>query len=345
MRRIGWAEAAVVNAAHRSARNEVSAGRGCHYWSFVAADLERGVLILGGPTASGKTTFALALAERYEAEIIGADSRQIYRGMPVGTAAPTAEQQARVPHHLIGWLDPYERYSAARFVADAAAAMAAIAARGKRAIVAGGTGFYLRALCGDVGLAAEPDLAIRTRVLREARAHPVQVLHEWLQARDPRRAAGLSAHDPYRILRALEIDLARASSGGPQFSAPVPPTLRAAGVPFVKLGLRAAMPQLAERIAERTAAMLAGGLIDEAERIGSDAVAADAVGYREALAYRAGWLTFDELRAALTRATRRYAKRQLTWFRAEPDLVWIDWGDFAAADAALAAIGWQPSRA
>jgi tRNA dimethylallyltransferase len=298
---------------------------------------------VGGPTASGKTTFAIALAERYGAEIVGADSRQIYRGMPVGTAAPTPAQQARVRHHLVGWLDPYERYSAARFVADAARAIADIHARGKRAMVVGGTGFYLRALSGDIDLADEPDPALRERVAREARLHPVGVLHDWLQSRDPRRAATLSRNDPYRIVRALEIELARASESAPRLR-PALPTLRATGIPFAKLALRVDPAEHDRRIAERTAMMLAGGLIDEAERIGGRAVAADAVGYREALAYRSGWLTLTELESNLTRATRRYAKRQRTWFRAEPDLTWLDAGDGDAAASALERIGWKTDR-
>jgi tRNA dimethylallyltransferase len=299
---------------------------------------------VGGPTASGKTTFALVLAERYGAEIVGADSRQIYRGMPVGTAAPTLAQQARVRHHLVGWLDPYERYSAARYVVDAARAIADIHARGKRAMVVGGTGFYLRALCGDIDLAAEPDPALRERVAREARLHPAGVLHDWLQSRNPRRAATLSRHDPYRIVRALEIELARTGEmGAPRFRSALP-TLRAAGIPFAKLALRVDPIDHTQRIAERTAGMLAGGLIEEAERIGSAAVAADAVGYREALAYRCGWLTFTELESSLTRATRRYAKRQRTWFRAEPDLTWLDSADVDGAASALERIGWTTDR-
>jgi tRNA dimethylallyltransferase len=303
------------------------------------------VLVLGGPTASGKSSFAIALAERYGAEIVGADSRQIYRDMPIGTAAPTAEQRARVAHHLIGFLDPYERFSAARFAGDALASIAAIHARGKRAIVAGGTGFYLRALCGEVDLAAEPDAALRERVRRESHIHPPEVLHAWLRARSPARAALISERDPYRIGRALEVDLARERRGAPVAGAPRRgPSLRAGDIPYVKVGLRVDPAELGARIARRTDAMLAGGLLEEAQRIGASAIAADAVGYREALAYLDGRLTFDELRTVLVRATRRYAKRQLTWFRAEPDLVWLDAGDVAAADAAVSRIGWTPIR-
>src|SRR5579863_9471959 len=116
-----------------------------------------GVLILSGPTASGKTDLAIELAQKFNAEIISADSRQIYRGMPIGTAAPSAEQLGAVPHHLVGFLDPHERYSAARFAHDAIAAILAIASRSKRAIVVGGTGFYVRALTGGVDLAPARD--------------------------------------------------------------------------------------------------------------------------------------------------------------------------------------------
>jgi tRNA dimethylallyltransferase len=310
------------------------------------------VLIVGGPTASGKTAFAIALAQRYGAEIVGADSRQLYRDMRVGTAAPSPAQMARVPHHL---LDPFERYSAARFAAAAVAAIADIHARGKHAIVAGGTGFYLRALCGEVGWAAEPDPALRARMLRETRQHPADVLHAWLVTRDPRRAAAVSPNDPYRIARALEIARASATvpatgsvrddtSGSSLTRATIgPPTLPAAGIPFAKIALRVSPQALTRRIAERTDAMLAGGLLEEAERIGPDAVAADAVGYREARAYLNGWMTFDELRVALARATRRYAKRQMTWFRAEPGVTWIEPDDMDAADAAVVALGWRPS--
>ncbi len=166
-----------------------------------------GVLILTGPTASGKSALALALAERFDAEIVGADSRQIYRGMPIGTAAPSEGDLARVRHHLIGFLDPHERYSAARFVADALAAIDDIHARAKRAIVVGGTGFYIRALAGDVGLSPVRDDALRERLAREARIHPPEALAGWLRALDPQRASAIAPNDPYRVTRALEIAL------------------------------------------------------------------------------------------------------------------------------------------
>ena len=291
-----------------------------------------GVLILAGQTASGKSALALELAERFGAEIVGADSRQIYRGMPIGTAAPSDADRARVPHHLVGFVDPHERYSAARFVADALAAIEDVQARGKRALVVGGTGFYVRALAGDVTLSSVYDPALRERLAREARVHPPDVLGDWLRALAPERAVAIAPNDPYRVARALEIALAergplRHAQALRQDQGDNTPNLRTRGIPFRKLYLEVAPDVLEQRIAQRVDAMLANGLLEEAERVGAGAVAADAVGYREALAYLAGRSTYAELRAQLIRNTRRYAKRQATWFRTEPDLVSLGWPD------------------
>ena len=297
----------------------------------------RGVLILAGATCSGKTALALELAERFGAEIVGADSRQIYRDMPIGTAAPTDPERRRVPHHLVGFLAPHERYSAARFVRDALRSIAAIEACGRRAIVVGGTGFYVRALAGDVALSPAFDPELRARLAREARLHPPDTLHAWLAARDPARAASIAASDRYRVARALEIAIAADASQ--RDDAPAPPSLRAAGAAYVKVVLDVPQATLDVRIAERVDAMLAAGLVDEAERVGESAVAADAVGYREALAYLRGSLTEAELRALLIRNTRRYAKRQRTWFRSEPQTSHVAPG--LVADAAAAALRWS----
>lgn len=280
-----------------------------------------GVLLLAGPTASGKTALALMLAAAFDAEIVGADSRQIYRDMSIGTAAPSADAQARVRHHLIGFLDPHERYSAARFVRDAIAAIDDISARGKRAIVVGGTGFYLRALAGDIVLSAAYDAPLRARLAAEARIHDTAFLAAWLQALEPARAATIDPSDSYRVTRALEIALAARSGSRHPDALAAPQTLRTRNIRYRKAYLEIDTETLERNIAARTDAMLAGGLFDEADRVGSAALAADAVGYRETLAYLAGWSTLAELRVQLARNTRRYAKRQATWFRTEPDLV------------------------
>ena len=280
--------------------------------------MKSGVVILAGPTSSGKTDLAIALAQELGGEIVGADSRQIYRGMPIGTAAPTAAQQQAARHHLVGFLDPRERYSAAGFVRDALAAIAGILARGKQPIVAGGTGFYIRALTGDVALAGARDENLRARLAREALIHPPEVMHAWLVALDPARAVALDPADRYRVARALEVALARRSD-----AAPIDVerrSLRTEGIPYVKAYLDVPIAQLEPRIETRVDRMLEEGLLEEAERLGDAVVAADAVGYPQANAYLRGHATRKELRMHLIRATRRYAKRQETWFRSEPDV-------------------------
>lgn len=294
----------------------------------------RRVLVLAGPTAAGKTELALELAAQFGAEIVGADSRQIYRGMPIGTAAPSDEQRAAIRHHLVAFLDPAERYSAARYAADAVAAVEEIHARGKRAIVVGGTGFYIRALCGEVDLAPQYDGRLRERLAAEARLHDAEFLHGWLAARDPQRAAMLPAGDRYRVLRALEVALAPGTLRGDRPLRSLP----ASGIAVEKFYLQVDEAELDARIVQRTDAMLASGFLEEAERIGAGAVAASAVGYPQALAYLRGWCTYGELRALLVRATRRYAKRQGTWFRSEPHVTRITRERVAAA--AREKLGW-----
>ncbi len=279
-----------------------------------------GVLVLAGATAAGKTDLAIQLARAFGAEIVSADSRQIYRGMPIGTAAPSREQLSAVPHHLVGFLEPGLRYSAARFASEATARIIEIHSRGKRAIVVGGTGFYIRALTGSAELAPQYDEAIRERLAREARIHSSEFLHQWLRQLDPARAGALAANDTYRVARALEIALAPPTS---VLRSAALQTLVTVGIPYYKAFLDTPIEELDARIERRAIAMLDSGLLEEAERIGSGAAAASAVGYPQALAYLAGWCTREELRVALVRATRRYARRQRSWFRREPEIDWI----------------------
>lgn len=293
------------------------------------------VLILAGPTASGKTDAAIALARKFNAEIVGADSRQIYRGMPIGTAAPDAEQRAAIPHHLIDFLDPHERYSAARFASDALAAIAGIRARGRRAIVVGGTGFYIRALVGGVVLAPQHDQGLRDRLAHEARLHEPAFLHAWLALHDRTRAAALDPNDTYRVLRALEVALAETDAVRNDASGA---SLASEGIDFVKVFLDVPLAENDARIEARTDAMLSGGLLEEAERVGAEAVAASAVGYPQALAFLRGWSTHEETRMSLARATRRYARRQRAWFRSEPLTLWVAPSDLERTAREL--LGW-----
>lgn len=253
--------------------------------------------------------------------------------MPVGTAAPTVDERAAVPHHLVEFLDPYERYSAARYAHDAFAAIDAIQARGKRAIVVGGTGFYVRALTGDVALAPQHDPLLRERLAHEARIHDSVFLHEWLALRDPRRAAQLSPGDTYRILRALEVALSEHAAEEPRIVA------ARHDIVFVKYALDVPQATIDTAISRRSAAMLEHGLLEEAQRFGPEAVAASAVGYPQALGYLRGWCTREELLASLNRATRRYARRQRSWLRSEPNVRWIEPAGVLAAAGEIP--GWS----
>lgn len=297
------------------------------------------VLVIAGTTASGKTEIAIELAREFDAEIVGADSRQIYAGMPIGTASPSREQLANVPHHLVGFLDPRQRYSAAQYAQDAIAALNGIRARGKRAIVAGGTGFYIGALIGGVALAPQYDESLRDRLAREAALHPPEFLHEWLERHDAARAAALGKNDTYRILRALEIALA------PNAVLRNEParTLASEGFDHVVVFLDVDWTTIDERIERRTGHMLDVGLIEEAERIGGDAVAASAVGYPQARAYLRGWSTMAEVRSSLVRATKRYARRQRAWFRGEPSTLWRP--PRALRSVVREKLGWSSKRA
>ncbi|HEY1429526.1 MAG TPA: tRNA (adenosine(37)-N6)-dimethylallyltransferase MiaA [Candidatus Tumulicola sp.] len=292
---------------------------------------EGGVLVLAGATASGKTELALDLARRFDAEIVGADSRQIYRDMPIGTAAPAPEALREIAHHCVGFLDPYLRYSAGAFERDALAAIAAIQARGKRAIVVGGTGFYIRALTGGVALARAYDADVRARLVREAAVHASAFLHEWLMLLDARRAAALDPNDTYRILRALEVALSGETLDERNGDDVRPP--------FVKVALDVPLATIDERIEMRTRAMIDRGLLEEAERIGAGAEAASAVGYPQALAFLRGWSSNDEMYVTLVRATKRYARRQLAWFRREPGMEWA--APQALPGIAREKLGWR----
>jgi len=211
---------------------------------------------------------------------------------------------------------------------DATAAILDIHERGKGAIVVGGTGFYVRALTGGIELAAQYDERLRARLAHEAQVHPAEFLHEWLQQRDSKRAAALDLNDTYRVLRALEVALASPEAVQRECELQ---TLVTAKIPFRKLFLDVPLAELDERIERRTASMISSGLLDEAERIGTDAVAATAVGYPQALAYLSGWSTAEELQASLARATRRYARRQRSWFRTESGVKWADRAGVEAA--------------
>jgi len=285
------------------------------------------VLVICGPTASGKSELALGLARRLDGEIVNADSMQVYRGMDIGTAKPSTQQRAEIPHHLIDVADPDHPFSAADFAEAADRAIRDIDSRGKRTIVVGGTGLYIRALLkglvdspGDTGV-------IRQGLRTEARERGNQAMLEELHQVDPELAERIHPNNMVRILRALEV-------------------FRLTGIPLsryqqvhgfsgqryqsLQIGIRVERPLLYSRIDQRVDRMLEQGLLQEVRQLLSagfnpDTKAMRAIGYKEMTAYLAGEYSLNEAIRLIKRNTRHYAKRQLTWFNADRDILWLEY--------------------
>lgn len=275
--------------------------------------------VIAGPTASGKSALALELAEAWGAELVSADSQQVYRHFDLGTAKPTPAEQARVAHHLISVVEPTEAFDAARFQALADAAIADITSRGKRVIVVGGTGLYLRVLLHGVVPAPPVDPALRARLEAQAEAEGNAALHARLSQVDPGTAARLPPADRLRVVRALEL---YEQTGRPPSELFAEHRFAEARYPFTLWVLEPPREALYEAINARAAAMFEQGLLAETgelvRRGFREAAPMRSVGYVQALDVLEGRMTREEGLAAMQQATRKYAKRQLTWFRKEP---------------------------
>jgi tRNA dimethylallyltransferase len=283
------------------------------------------LLVIAGPTAAGKTRLAVEAALRLGAEIVGADSMQIYRGMDIGTATPTAAELRGVPHHLLSCLEPDEACDAARYAAEADRAIADIAARGPRAIVAGGTGLWLRALLRGLHAAPPPDPEIRAGILARAATAGWPALHAELAAADPETAGRLHRNDGARILRALEV-LRQSGEGITVWQRRhgfAKPRYRA-----LLLGVRVAPEELREAIRARVAAMFDAGFVEEVRTLLGRGFAPSlrplqGLGYRRICQHLAGELSLEEARERTASDTWRFSRRQRTWFGGEPGLEWI----------------------
>ncbi|MCL4802078.1 MAG: tRNA (adenosine(37)-N6)-dimethylallyltransferase MiaA [Burkholderiales bacterium] len=281
-----------------------------------------------GPTASGKSQLAMALAGRLPAEIVSVDSAQVYRGMDIGTAKPPAADRRRVPHHLIDIVDPTEAYSAARFRADALPLVAAIAGRGRVPLLVGGTMLYFKALRDGLSALPAADAALRAQIEAEAARRGWPALHAELARVDPASAARIQPSDPQRIQRALEVcrlagrPMSELIRGERSADAPLD-IVWIALVPSDRAVLH-------RRIAERFDAMLAAGLVAELAALRSryalspDLPSMRCVGYRQAWEHLDGRISRDELRDRGIFATRQLAKRQLTWLRSWPGATRLD---------------------
>ena len=282
------------------------------------------ILIICGPTAAGKTAVGIELARRLGGEIVSADSQQVWRGFDLGTAKPSAAERAEVPHHLIDCADPTESFDAARYCALADEAIAGIVARGRQPIVVGGTGMYLRMLIRGICEAPPRDLEFRAEMEGEIAEGGLARLHARLAQIDPSSAAKIKPSDPTRIVRALEI-------------------LHLTGIPASELrsqhafqqdrydarwiGIDLPRAELYARIDARVERMMAAGWLEEAralrERYGDQVQPFTAVGYKELASHLRGEMKLDEAVKRVQQNTRHLAKRQMTWFRAEPGVEWL----------------------
>jgi tRNA dimethylallyltransferase len=282
------------------------------------------IIVVCGPTAAGKTRTAVQLAQRFDGEIVNADSMQVYRYMDIGTAKPTAEERALARHHLVDLVDPDAPFDAACFARLGREAIMDIAARSRVPIVAGGTGLYLKALLYGLAREAHSDPALRRRLMDEVATEGSDALHRRLAAVDPATASRVHPNDAVRIVRALEV---HGLSGRPLSEHHRRHAFGDAPYASFKVGLVVDRETLYTRIEERVEAMLAEGLEAEvrgllARGYGPDLKSMQALGYRHMCAYLGGEVGLDEAVAALKRDTRRFAKRQFTWFRADPEIHW-----------------------
>jgi tRNA dimethylallyltransferase len=279
-----------------------------------------------GPTATGKSALALALAQHFGGEIISCDSTALYRGFDIGTDKPTPDARRGIPHHLIDIADPTDEYTAARYAVDAAAAVRDVDGRGRLALVAGGTGFYYRALTRGLfpGPAAHP--GFRRRLNEIARRRGGTTLHRLLGRVDPDSAVRIQPRDVKRIVRALEVLHLTGRTLSAHFADTKPPLPE---FDVVAIALRLSAARISERVDRRITEQFARGLLDEIRCLRARGVPDTArpfggLVYRQALEHLQGLRDEASTRRLIAQENRRYARRQLTWFRKEPGVVWIE---------------------
>lgn len=286
------------------------------------------ILAIVGPTASGKSALAVAVAERLGTEIVSADSMQFYRGMEIGTAAPTAAELARVRHHFVGFLRPDEEFSAGAYEVAARDVVAGLNGRGKTAVVVGGSGLYVSALIDGLFPGPGKDETVRARLQAEAEEAGVGELYARLESVDPDYARTINPNDLRRIVRALEVfEL----TGRPLSALHREHRESERPIESVQAGLNYAREELYARIDARVDQMLEQGLVEEVKRLTDEGYAAEierlrSLGYREIAAYLRGETSLEESVELMKRNTRRYAKRQLTWFRGDSRVQWLKAG-------------------
>lgn len=289
------------------------------------------ILVIVGPTASGKTRMAVELAQRHNGEVISADSMQIYRTMDIGTAKPTQEEMGGIPHHMIDVADPEEDFSVARYVEMAAQCVDDVLARGKLPIVAGGTGLYIDSLLSGRTFAPfSPDSALRGELERELAEKGGQAMLEALAQVDPEAAQRLHPNDHKRIVRALEVyrSTGKTITQHNRETQAIPPRYDALTIGLAFQDRQAMWRRIDQRVDE----MVAAGLEDEVRRLLTSGIspkctAMQAIGYKEFTQALSGEMTWQEAADVVKLRSRQYAKRQLTWFGRNPNTRWVRWDD------------------
>jgi len=296
------------------------------------------ILVITGPTATGKTALGVELAKRFGGEVISADSMQLYRGMDIGTATPTMEERQGVPHHMFDVAEPWEDFSVSRYVEMAAECVEDVRARGKLPILVGGTGLYIDSLLSGRSFAEKGDGALREKLNGEYDALGGEEMLKRLSAFDPERAAKLHPSDKRRIVRAMEI-YALTGKTITEHDA------ETRALPPRYTSLRIALTfkereRLYERIGRRVDIMLEQGLAEEVQSlldagVPKNSTAMQAIGYKELVEALEGKCTMEEAAEAIKMGSRRYAKRQLTWLRRDGGLHWIEWEKSPSLEEAL----------
>jgi tRNA dimethylallyltransferase len=299
------------------------------------------LVVLLGPTASGKTDLSLRLARHYDIEVVSADARQVYRGLDVGTGKVTAEERGEIPHHLLDVVDVEETYNAGQFARDAEAVLADIFQRKPLALLVGGTFFYVQALLRGLPTLPPTDDTVRTELNGRFEQVGLEPLLAELEAADPAAFADIDRQNPRRVLRALEV----VKLTGKPFSSFRPHAEHAKELPFRVLKLQTSLsPEVQKkRIAQRVEKMLATGWVEEVETLlaagkGAALQRVDAIGYREVVAHLNGELSLAQAQKRITELTNQYARRQRTWLRSEPDTEVVDFDDLTSIIARIDAL-------